>query len=1217
MQKRFMYFILFISLTGWNSLLIAQPLKASDPLQGDPLQGDPLQGDPLQGDPLQGDPITNLIKDLENESLPRQSLAFQDLYENSHYSVQTDLALKALEEKYMQIKHQELKAEAGLVLVEFYRQLGKLKEIETIVKDLGFCSGWKVLGPLKPDAHLNPNEFLAPPPLSQSGSNRMVFEYDIPAYGGIDFYSHGAGHFGFFNANLALFPSQLTAAYFRTWFYSDGKTPLRLGTGWYNSLEIWIDETPVRKITGKQIPHIDQDVVFFKIRKGWHQLTLRTESDDDKSILGFFARITDLDGKPVQTRLEKQKTKAKRPEILDPQGIETSLIQLAKDKGPELLACIMLQKEIKKLDETPKNLLLQALKKDPDQRVMEKLLLLEENPNTQWEYLNTYLEKHPGDPWGLSQKGTISLSQSRYWEAREYAQEVIKDHPDYWKAQLLENNALSQMNLFGETLRRTEEIRAKYGPIPWVLMDLCDLYLEMGLDEKMSEVLHEIRQIRHTSSKFNTLQIQYIVKKEQKTELQAFFEELTYEKPDNLTLFLAYMDFLTSNNQMEKAESLLVEKVGVFPENPFLLEKLGNVQMELRRNEALDTLKKVLVIDPQNPKIEKLIQMYQKEGHTFFSDHRLIASNGNMAPHDGIVIDIQNTVKKVSSSGQASVYYQIEYLVLEEKGIKELPGHSFSYAPLRQKPEILKAEIKREDQTILLSKFGRTRLSDPAYRTYYDLLSFNISFPALEVGDRVILEYRIDDVGENMFGSYYGGFEYFSQPFPVNIMKYSLILPADLAFNYKVMNMVPEYDSYAQDKMTVHEWTLRNVPILETEPLMPPAQTRMAHLSYSSFNSWDDMASWYNELIKEQLELDPETRQIVKEITAGITDRRSITEKIHEFVITHTRYVALEFGIHGYKPYQVNRVCARQFGDCKDKASLMTAMLREAGVEASIAIVRTSDRGQVALDPANLGCFNHAITYVPEFDLFLDGTAEYSGLDELPEMDQGATTFIVDKFGKGVLRTIPISNSDANLQERHLDLQLMDSGVVKIEGNLAFHGIHAASLRRFLEGEKDSIEAVTQLLSSQIPGVELSRAQTEASNLNEPVKMNFEGSSNQLLIEGNSSLPLEILGSELLPVLAPTSQRDFPVWLGVPESKKTTVRIMNGDVPVKHIPNDFFIENDFLKMEISFKQLTKEELQISYFLAFKQTSVPVESYQLFRSCLNEHDRFLQQTLSLR
>ena len=69
---------------------------------------------------------------------------------------------------------------------------------------------------------------------------------------------------------------------------------------------------------------------------------------------------------------------------------------------------------------------------------------------------------------------------------------------------------------------------------------------------------------------------------------------------------------------------------------------------------------------------------------------------------------------------------------------------------------------------------------------------------------------------------------------------------------------------------------------------------------------------------------------------------------IYDFVVTNTRYVALEFGIHGYKPYRVDRVLARRFGDCKDKASLIHAMLKVAGVDSRLVLLRMRQPGHAS-----------------------------------------------------------------------------------------------------------------------------------------------------------------------------------------------------------------------------------------------------------------------------
>src|SRR5262249_20070002 len=151
---------------------------------------------------------------------------------------------------------------------------------------------------------------------------------------------------------------------------------------------------------------------------------------------------------------------------------------------------------------------------------------------------------------------------------------------------------------------------------------------------------------------------------------------------------------------------------------------------------------------------------------------------------------------------------------------------------------------------------------------------------------------------------------------------------------------------------------------------------------------------WYRHLVAEQLQPDDEIRKAVAATLKDLGDKAKAAHKpvderakigaIYDLVVKSTRYVGLEFGIHGYKPYRVSEIVKRKSGDCKDKASLLVAMLKLAGVDASLVLVRTRHGGDIAPYPASLAPFDHAIAWVPKFDLFLDGTAEFSGSGELP-----------------------------------------------------------------------------------------------------------------------------------------------------------------------------------------------------------------------------------------
>ena len=113
-----------------------------------------------------------------------------------------------------------------------------------------------------------------------------------------------------------------------------------------------------------------------------------------------------------------------------------------------------------------------------------------------------------------------------------------------------------------------------------------------------------------------------------------------------------------------------------------------------------------------------------------------------------------------------------------------------------------------------------------------------------------------------------------------------------------------------------------------------------------------------------------------------LDEKRAIVRGVYDFVVSQTRYVGLEFGIHGYKPYRVDQVLARRFGDCKDKASLVHALLGAAGIDSRLVLLRMRRLGRMPETPASLAVFNHAIAYVPDTETKIKIAADGKSIDE-------------------------------------------------------------------------------------------------------------------------------------------------------------------------------------------------------------------------------------------
>ena len=268
---------------------------------------------------------------------------------------------------------------------------------------------------------------------------------------------------------------------------------------------------------------------------------------------------------------------------------------------------------------------------------------------------------------------------------------------------------------------------------------------------------------------------------------------------------------------------------------------------------------------------------------------------------------------------------------------------------------------------------------------------------------------------------------------------------------------------------------------------------KLGHVHVSTYRTWDEMGAWYWGLVKDQLVVDDEVRRRAREVTSGLTTERDKVRAVYDYVVQKTRYVALEFGIHGFKPYRASQIFSRGFGDCKDKATLIVAMLKELGIPASLVIVRTGNRGDFESFPASLAIFDHAIAYVPSQDQFLDGTAEYSGSTELPAMDRNALALVVNE-GKPRLVHLPDPPATESVTRRTLEATLASDGSAEIDWRTQVTGVRASSYRVRFHAESTRRQRLEEELGGELHG--LVPDVVEANKLDEleqPIDLHVHG----------------------------------------------------------------------------------------------------------------------------
>jgi hypothetical protein len=362
-----------------------------------------------------------------------------------------------------------------------------------------------------------------------------------------------------------------------------------------------------------------------------------------------------------------------------------------------------------------------------------------------------------------------------------------------------------------------------------------------------------------------------------------------------------------------------------------------------------------------------------------------------------------------------------------------------------------------------------------------------------------------------------------------------------------------------------------------------------------------DLGKWYSAMLTPQLNLSSELQQKAAQIASTYSDPLDRVHAVYRFVLTSTHYVALEFGIYSYKPYPVSDVYARRFGDCKDKASLMIAMLRAVGVPADFVLVRTRPLGSIVNGAASIALFNHAIAYVPQFDLWLDGTADYYGVRELPLDDQGAMALTIDEKGTAQLRTIPVTRPLDNVTSRTVQAVIRPNGAIDFTGTSTTRGEDAPALRRDFEVQERQRESMRRGLAELFPTVKLDTVAVETADSDHPVQVRFAGTLD--VFQGQRTLDLRTtwMQRDYLQKLALLSTRTQDVQLGSPWTTQEEFHFhLPAGAQVAQLPADSTVKTSFGSAHIHFATVNRE-IVVKSEVQFVRTRIEASEYAQFRS----------------
>jgi hypothetical protein len=457
---------------------------------------------------------------------------------------------------------------------------------------------------------------------------------------------------------------------------------------------------------------------------------------------------------------------------------------------------------------------------------------------------------------------------------------------------------------------------------------------------------------------------------------------------------------------------------------------------------------------------------------------------------------------------------------------------------------------------------------------------------------------------------------------PVRRARYTLQLPAGWEFRAFWRNHAPLEPRREDQNRWL--WEVEDVTALKMEPSMPAPASVAAQLAISFTGpgdaglqkgpgSWAQIAQWYGQLASERVTITPEIRAKVAELTATEPTVLAKTRRLTAFVQHEIRYVAIEMGIGGLQPHSAADVFGTRYGDCKDKATLLAAMLRVIGVDSYYALVHT-DRGFVQHSFPTLRAFNHVILAIrlPDIPssswwnarlevpgagtlLFFDPTDPVTPFGTLPPALQASTTLLVLNNG-GEVVDLPLAPPAANGLNRTAKFRVSADGSLAGDVKEVYTGALARDERaRFQEtrGEDRSrpIQAfLTQFLNPQLESASLTNLDIPGSEFGIGYKFTAPGfakPAGQLLL-----VRPRVLGCKS--ANPPAADRKYPIEFQATAHETDTFEIsLPEGYRVDELPPPVSIEYPFA----SYRSKTVSEpglIRYERVYELKQIRVPVD-----------------------
>jgi cellulose synthase operon protein C len=529
-----------------------------------------------------------------------------------------------------------------------------------------------------------------------------------------------------------------------------------------------------------------------------------------------------------------------------------------------------------------------------------------------------------------------------------------------------------------------------------------------------------------------------------KAQAIMLYQRLLALDPSQVEYRQSLIDCHEESKSYQQALKVLDILLQQCPQDAQVYVRYGDILSEMRRGkEAAAMYSRALRLDPSHVELREKIRAVTGEPSILAlapatPAEKILANAAKQPAPEGasIMVFLDEARQIVYPDFATETHYHAIMKVLDDSTAKALQNFPMEFVTATSEDTVKQARLIKKDgkiQDVTAECDGE------------------ITFPSLEAGDIIEVSYHVQDYHPGgLAKQFWSEWRFTREGTCSALSRYVLITPAAMKYTTANHGQVPQPAVKEVKGWRVSEWRIANGPVQPEDHLSAGANDRDSWLDISTVASWRDIVRWYRDLSGPLCIPDAAIRAKAAELTKNAGSETEKLRAISAFVAREIEYQSTPFRMSAYIPTKGKKVLREQFGDCKDKAILLTALLAAVNIKSDVVLLNGRSDGLTPYLPSPR--FSHVIARVSteKGPLWIDATADQMEFGAFPTEDAGVPCLVISDESSELV-TSPVPSVENNQDLSDFRMTLKEDGSVSCNVTVTVKGSYNWMLRMVIK----------------------------------------------------------------------------------------------------------------------------------------------------------------------